>query len=66
VRLIVTLRKAQEELDQAEVLYGASQGGAIRWEAIVEVSDILTGRVSLADVHDEKGITFLKNPAHGG
>jgi len=64
--LVVTSNKAQEELDQPEVLYGAAQRGVIRWDAVADLRDLFNGRVSVAEAHRAGGITFFKNAAAWG
>lgn len=64
--LVVTANKAQEELDQPEVLWGAAQRGVLRWDTVAEASDVINGRVSLSEVHASGGITFFKNPGAWG
>lgn len=65
-RLVVTTNKVQEELDMPEVLWGAAQRGVIRWDSVIETSDLLTGRASAAPIWEAGGITFLHNPAGWG
>lgn len=65
-QLIVTTNKTQEELDEPEVLYGAAQRGVISWENIVDMRDLITGRISTREVHEEQGITFFKNAGGWG
>jgi len=64
--LIVTANMAQEELDQPEILYGAIQRGVISKEKVNEISGIITGKISVEEVHRKGGITFFKNPGAWG
>jgi len=64
--LIGTTGRVQEELDQAEVLYGMSQRGLFSWDDVIEVGDILTGEVDVASVHARRGITVFHNPGGWG
>lgn len=65
-QLVVTTNKLQEELDMPEVLHGAAERGVIRWESVIETSDLLTGHTSAAPAWEAGGITFLHNPAGWG
>lgn len=64
--LIGTTGKVQEELDQAEVLFGMSQRGLFAWEDVIEVGDILTGKVDIDAVHARGDITVFHNPGGWG
>ena len=62
--VVATTSKAQEELDQPEVIFGAAERGVIDWESVINISDIITGRVELPK--DPMAITFLHNAAGWG
>lgn len=64
--LVGTTGKVQEELDEAEVLFGMSQRGLFAWDAVIEVGDILTGEVDIDAVHARQGITVFHNPGGWG
>jgi alanine dehydrogenase len=64
--MIGTTGRVQEALDEAEVLYGMSQRGLFDWEDVIEVGDILAGKVSVSAVHRDRGITVFHNPGGWG
>lgn len=64
--LIVTANMAQEDLDQPEILHGAIARGVIPREKVKELASIITGELSVDDVHKRGGITFFKNPGAWG
>lgn len=61
--VLITTTRAQEELDQPAVLYGAAQRGVFDWESVIEIPEILNGSRSIEEVHKRAGITFLHNAA---
>jgi ornithine cyclodeaminase/alanine dehydrogenase-like protein (mu-crystallin family) len=64
--LIVTANMAQEDLDQPEILHGAIQRGVIDRKNVHEMSELITGKISVDDIHRRRGITFFKNPGAWG
>lgn len=64
--MIGTTGKVQEELDEPEVLYGMAQRGLFAWDDVVEVGDILAGKIDIDTVHRQRGITVFHNPGGWG
>ncbi len=64
--LVVTTNKAQEELDQPAVLYGAAGRGILDWSSVLEIRDLVRDPSVLAQAHENHEITFLHNPAGWG
>lgn len=64
--LIGTTSKVQEELDEPEVLHGMAQRGVFEWDDVIEVGDILAGKVDPGPVHTQGGVTMFHNPGGWG
>lgn len=64
--LVVTTSKAQEELDQPAVIYGAAQRGVLDWANVLEVAQLIRDSSVVSDAHERGAITFLHNPAGWG